>query len=623
MLQAMRSGTKSPLMKGFLFFLAGGFAIWGIGDVSSGLFGPGDKAIVAGDESRGAMEVAQEFDVVRRTQLAGMTTGDALQAGVLDEIIGQMARITLLRAESNRLGIAVSRQMVRDAIRTAPAFQDDLGQFSEGRFLSVLSRAGLTEASFIAQLEDDIKQRQLLDPITIGGRYPTASAEAIAAFQLEKRTAKLVSFEVKPDDISDADNAVLAGWYAENSAAYDAAELREAEVVFASVSSLASQIEISAEALKTAFEERKDSFVTPPLRGVRQMLFLTEEEAKAALGDITSGQDFADVAEARLSWTTEDIQLGKVAADDLDPALAEVVFAANVGDIVGPVQTLFGYQIAIVDSAEEGEEANFDAVKAELEDSLKREQAFDKLFDRVNELEDAIGSGATLAEAAQGAGLLVVRLPAMDRNGRDIDGNMISADTLEGLVQDPGFVATLWELDVDEIGAVSQFGEDSYFVLQPVSETASRTRALAEVNARVMADWKTEQAIAKAKADAEQARTQASTFADIALSPEFTRAGTGLLNDDAGLIARAAFAANIGDIELIETGNASVLMQLQDIIPADQADIDTAADNLAQSLRSAVERDLGSAIAVELSERFDLQLYPERVQQILVGGAAQ
>ena len=64
-------------------------------------------------------------------------------------------------------------------------------------------------------------------------------------------------------------------------------------------------------------------------------------------------------------------------------------------------------------------------------------------------------------------------------------------------------------------------------------------------------------------------------------------------------------------------------MQLQDIIPAEQADIDTAADNLAQSLRSAVERDLGSAIAVELSERFDLQLYPERVQQILVGGAAQ
>ena len=623
MLQAMRSGTKSPLMKGFLFFLAGGFAIWGIGDVSSGLFGPGDKAIVAGDESRGALEVAQEFELVRQTQLAGMTTGDALQAGVLNEVIGQMARITLLRAESNRLGIAVSREMVREAIRTAPAFQDDQGQFSEGRFLGTLNRAGLTEASFIAQLEDDLKQRQLLDPITIGGRYPAASAEAIAKSQLEKRTVKLVSFPVNPQAIADAESDVLASWYAENSAAYDAAALREANVVFASVSALASQIDISDTELKAAFDERKDSFATPPLRTVRQMLFLNEEEAAAALADVTSGQDFAEVAAARLNWTAEDIQLGKVAADDLDPALAEAVFGANVGDVVGPVQTLFGYQIAIIDDAEQGEEPNFDAVKAELEDSLKREQAFDKLFERVNALEDAIGSGATLEEAAASATLMVSRLPAMDRNGLDIDGTMIAETALEGLVQDRAFIASVWELDLDEISGVLQFGEDSYFVVQPVSESSSRARDLAEVRDRVMDDWKREQAIAAARTSAEEARTQASTFADIAPSDAFTRAGAGLLIDDAGLIARTAFDANIGDIELVETGNASVLMQLQDILPADEAEVQTAANNLAQSLRAAVERDLGSAIAVELSERFDLQLYPERVQQILVGGSAQ
>ena len=45
MLQAMRSGAKSPLMKFFLLFLAGGFALWGIGDGSTGLIGGSDKAI--------------------------------------------------------------------------------------------------------------------------------------------------------------------------------------------------------------------------------------------------------------------------------------------------------------------------------------------------------------------------------------------------------------------------------------------------------------------------------------------------------------------------------------------------------------------------------------------------
>ena len=66
-------------MKVFLVFLAGGFAIWGIGDVSTGLFGPGDKAIKAGSQSVSSLEVAQEFDFIRRAQYNGISTGDAIQ----------------------------------------------------------------------------------------------------------------------------------------------------------------------------------------------------------------------------------------------------------------------------------------------------------------------------------------------------------------------------------------------------------------------------------------------------------------------------------------------------------------------------------------------------------------
>ena len=49
MLKAMRDGAKSPVMKVFLVFLAGGFALWGVGDVTTGLIGGSDKAVSAGD----------------------------------------------------------------------------------------------------------------------------------------------------------------------------------------------------------------------------------------------------------------------------------------------------------------------------------------------------------------------------------------------------------------------------------------------------------------------------------------------------------------------------------------------------------------------------------------------
>ena len=78
MLQAMRSGAKSPIMKAFLVFLAGGFALWGVGDITTGLIGGSDKAVSASDESLSPREVALEFERARRNYLPNSSTGEAL-----------------------------------------------------------------------------------------------------------------------------------------------------------------------------------------------------------------------------------------------------------------------------------------------------------------------------------------------------------------------------------------------------------------------------------------------------------------------------------------------------------------------------------------------------------------
>ena len=88
MLQALRGGAKSPIMKVFLVFLAGGFALWGVGDMTTGLIGGSDKAISAGDESLSPREVAMEFDRARRSYLPNATVGEAMQSGLLSEVTG-------------------------------------------------------------------------------------------------------------------------------------------------------------------------------------------------------------------------------------------------------------------------------------------------------------------------------------------------------------------------------------------------------------------------------------------------------------------------------------------------------------------------------------------------------
>ena len=47
MLRSMREGAKSPIMKLFLLFLAAGFALWGVGDLSGGFLSGGNNAVSA------------------------------------------------------------------------------------------------------------------------------------------------------------------------------------------------------------------------------------------------------------------------------------------------------------------------------------------------------------------------------------------------------------------------------------------------------------------------------------------------------------------------------------------------------------------------------------------------
>ena len=81
MLRSMREGAKNPIMKFFLIFLAGGFAIWGIGDVSTGLFSSGNKAVVASDRSVSLAEAATEFERSRRGLGLNLSAGEAIEAG--------------------------------------------------------------------------------------------------------------------------------------------------------------------------------------------------------------------------------------------------------------------------------------------------------------------------------------------------------------------------------------------------------------------------------------------------------------------------------------------------------------------------------------------------------------
>ena len=618
MLQALRGGVKSPIMKVFLVFLAGGFALWGVGDMTTGLIGGSDKAITAGDESLSPGQVAVEFDRTRRNYLPNATMGEALQSGLLGEVAGSLARDVVFRAEAGKLGLTVTREMQRSEVANEPSFQDDTGTFSQSRFVGVLANAGLTEADYLERVNTALRREQIVEAVSAGAAQPEAVARALTAYELERRTARLVSVPVDANAIAMPTDEQLSTWFAEVKSRYDAPVLRSARVGSIVPQMFADTIEISDSEIESAYADRLDEFTTLEQRRVRQMVFEDMDTAQTAKSRVVAGEDFAAVANDLLGWTEDDITLGLVTKADLEGAVGEAVFGAASGELAGPAESVFGVHLLFVDDIIPGGETALDEVRDDIRNTLRMEAATDLIYDKVNELEDKIASGATLDEAFAAVNGTVVTIGEIDRRGNDINGIPVAGDAAE-LAQDSLVLETIWAADIDEIGVVEEGTDDMFFVVEVTGETDARERGLDEVRDRAAADWQTVEAIKAAREAAEAITADAAAFDGAEPTADFRRNGIGLDHEAARLIASAVFAQGAGESRVVETGTEAIAVRTEDILPVETDELDTSAQMISGVIANSMRQDVLNILARELSQTHDLQVRLGGVQQLLLG----
>ena len=618
MLQALRGGVKSPIMKVFLVFLAGGFALWGVGDMTTGLIGGSDKAITAGDESLSPGQVAVEFDRTRRNYLPNATMGEALQSGLLGEVAGSLARDVVFRAEAGKLGLTVTREMQRSEVANEPSFQDDTGTFSQSRFVGVLANAGLTEADYLERVNTALRREQIVEAVSAGAAQPEAVARALTAYELERRTARLVSVPVDANAIAMPTDEQLSTWFAEVKSRYDAPVLRSARVGSIVPQMFADTIEISDSEIESAYADRLDEFTTLEQRRVRQMVFEDMDTAQTAKSRVVAGEDFAAVANDLLGWTEDDITLGLVTKADLEGAVGEAVFGAASGELAGPAESVFGVHLLFVDDIIPGGETALDEVRDDIRNTLRMEAATDLIYDKVNELEDKIASGATLDEAFAAVNGTVVTIGEIDRRGNDINGIPVAGDAAE-LAQDSLVLETIWAADIDEIGVVEEGTDDMFFVVEVTGETDARERGLDEVRDRAAADWQTVEAIKAAREAAEAITADAAAFDGAEPTADFRRNGIGLDHEAARLIASAVFAQGAGESRVVETGTEAIAVRTEDILPVETDELDTSARMISGVIANSMRQDVLNILARELSQTHDLQVRLGGVQQLLLG----
>ena len=130
---------------------------------------------------------------------------------------------------------------------------------------------------------------------------------------------------------------------------------------------------VTDEAVQAWYDQRKVQFAKPEVKA-SHILVKEESKAQELKKQLEGGADFATLAKEHSTDTGSGAQggdLGWFTKDKMVAPFAEAAFAANAGDLVGPVETRFGFHVIKV--AEKRDSKPLEEVRPQAVDALKRE----------------------------------------------------------------------------------------------------------------------------------------------------------------------------------------------------------------------------------------------------------
>jgi peptidyl-prolyl cis-trans isomerase D len=485
-----------------LGLIAISFGIWGIGDIFRG-FGQSTVAKIGGTEI-GIEQFRQLYQ--DRLQQLGRNLGrpilpdQARALGLDKQLLRQLIAETVADQRAQALGLGISDAEIARKITENPNFKGITGQFDRTLFNQTLRNNGYTESRFLDEERRNTLRQQLIGTVSADVSAPKAALEALNRFQHEERSIEYVLLgPSQAGDIPAPTPEVLARYFEENKLVFRAPEYRKITMVTLEPTDIASSIAVSDADLKKAFEARHARFDTPERRHLKQIVFPSMDEARAAAEKLSSGTSFEALAAER-GLKEADIDLGTVAKSAMvDQAVAEAAFALKVNAVSAPVQGRFGVTIVKAVSIEPAKTKSYEEVSGELKQEIALDRAKQELINVQEKIEDERLGGATLADAARKFNLKP-RTIEVDYKGVAPDGKPVV-----DLPQNVDVLSAAFAAEVHGENEPLRLPRDGGYVWYDVdSITRWRERPLDEVKTQVVKRWQDEQVTARLKAKADE-----------------------------------------------------------------------------------------------------------------------
>lgn len=623
MLELMRRGAQTWVVKGLLLLLVVSFGVWG---VSSSLHtGTADAVVRVGDikVSPSDFRLAYERQVSQISRQFGtrLSRDQAKAFGIESQVYSQLVAGATLDQLSSDMNLGLSQDRLATLISEDPAFRGVNGQFDRLTFSSVLRNAGLREQDYINNRSQVAVRSQIVDALSDGYTAPKVLTDALRQYRNESRTIDyMLLSNANVDAIKAPADDVLKPWFETHKAQYRAPEFRKISYVKLEPSDISNPSAVTDDEIRAEYDRRKASFGTPETRTVEQLTFASRADADAAATRLASGTSFDELVTAA-GKTASDVLLGDFTRDRMpDAKLGDAAFAvAAAGQTTPVVEGAFGPVILRITNIKPETVKTYDDVKEELRDEVALGNAANEIMSIHDKFEDARIAGGSLDEAAKQSNLKLVVLDSVDARGNGPDG-----EAIPGIPESQSLLTEAFKAEVGAEALPVNIGREGYIWFEVNDVMPARDLTLDEAREKVVADWTAEQQrgeLAKLatelKTRVEKGETLQAIATDLGIAVE-NKTGLKRGTEDAVLSPEAVAAAFGGPEGLVANapglgGEGQILLKVTSVsdTPGDALENDdrqitaiaqASGDDILDQMVSELQKSYGVAINQQLAD---------------------
>lgn len=437
------------------------------------------------------------------------------------EVLERLVDSRLMAMGALRDGLLVSNAQMREVIAANPDFQVD-GVFNQERYVRTLAAGNPPRTPQMFQAFMQERMQQSLLPLSLIQSSFITDSELDRILRLSAETRDIAFFVLPPKaDEAPVSDAEAKAWFDSHQADYRLPETVTLDYIEFDQANVTATSTPSESAVRNLYEQQKSRFGAASERLVSHILIEVPANADAAAQKAAEdkasalatqarapGADFAALARENsadagsasgggdLGWISQDGGMVKPFED--------AVFNAEVGSIVGPVRTDFGWHVIDVREAKEGSVQPFEAVRDQLLAELAEtegERAYSEAMGRI--VDEVLKNPNTLEGAARIGGVEVKSLGPITRDG-EVEGEHLPAAT--ELARHPLLLREAFSSALIEDGTVSdpiEIAPGRNVLVRVSNHTAASTRTLEQAREEVIAAVRADRTRKALEADAD------------------------------------------------------------------------------------------------------------------------